>query len=299
MKYQAYQKTIVGSLLVILSFASFAQAPSMYPPQFNPSMMQNPYTMPGAVPPTMPPRAPQAYGYSAPYYQQMPVPQGYAPSNNQRVQQAPIGAQKPFREFSGYLGIAVDILPASLIAQLPEGATQGILVKEFAKDSPASRDLKPFDVIVKYGDTPLKHPAQFIKLVREDEPSKKVLLKVVRKGDVIEVNVTIGAQKTPNPKDFNGLAIKQLGKNKYEALIRFVGNNGNKQRRSYRGTREEIFEQAINAQDLPQAERQQLLYATRPRQGGSNKGGFGSFFPFGGKNESGKDWMNPSRFFKW
>ena len=280
-----YSKSITGGILMALTSISFAQGPLPYPPVYNPNVqnyywqnpyqqnqalqnrtLQNPYAMPGTMQPAMP---------------------------------AQTVAKNPFREFSGYLGIAVDLLPASLIAQLPTGATQGVLVKEFANDSPASRDLQVFDVIVKYGDTPLKHPAQFIKLVRENEPNEKVLLKVVRKGEVLDVTVSIGAQKTPDPKDFNGLAIKQLGKNKYEALIRFVGNNGNKQRRSYRGTREEIFEQAINAQDLPQAEREQLLYATRPRQGSSNNGGFGSFFPFGGKNESGKDWMNPSRFFKW
>ena len=181
---------------------------------------------------------------------------------------------------------------------MPSGITQGVLVKEFAPDSPAiNSELKPYDIIYAYGNTKINHPTQLIKLVRNDEPGKTVTLKIIHQGQQKDIQITLGSQKTPNPKEFNGLAIKQIGKNTYNALVRFVGVNGNKQMRSYKGTREEIYEQALNATDLPQSERQQLLFATRPRNGNS-KSGFGSFFPFG-KNESGKDWMNPSRFFKW
>lgn len=205
--------------------------------------------------------------------------------------------QKPFREFSGYLGVVVDVLSPSVKAQLPDGLTQGVMVKELSPDSPATNALQAFDVMVSYDGTALHHPAQFIKLVREDEPTKKVIIKVVRQGQIIDVPVTLGSQKTPNPKEFNGLAIKQNGKDKYRAILRFIGPNGNKQVRTYEGNREEIFQQALNATDLPQAERQQLLYATRPRQK-QNNSGFGSFFPFGGNNES-TEWMNPRKYFKW
>lgn len=227
------------------------------------------------------------------------VPQQIQPQTQQAPQQlSQQKVEKSFREFSGYLGIATDILPSSVAAQLPEGLTQGILIKEFSSDSPANTsDLKPFDVLVAYGNTKINHPAQFIKLVRDDSPGNKVTLQVVRKGQVLDLPITVGSQQTPNPKEFNGLAIVQAGKNTYTASIRFIGKNGNKQIRLYKGTREDIFQQALQAQDLPPAERQQLLFATRPRK--SSNSGFGSFFPFGGTNESGKDWMNPSRFFNW
>ena len=266
----------------LLTSLSFAQAP-VFPPS------QVPLSMPAQ---TFTPSYSQAP--HNPYPQMMP-PQAVAP--RAAVNQL----QQPANEFSGYLGIVIDVLPSSVLAQLPQGVTQGILVKSFASDSPAiNSDLKPYDVIFSYDNTRLNHPTQFIKLVRNDKPGRTVTFKVIRKGQILEIPVTLGSQKTPSAKEFNGLAIKQLGKNKYEALIRYIGVNGNKQMRSYKGTRQEIFEQAINARDLPEAERQQLLYATRPRKGNSNSNsGFGSFFPFGGKNESGKDWMNPGRFFKW
>ncbi len=230
-------------------------------------------------------------------------PNSYGQMNQQpqqRMQQLQAQPQKPVREFSGYLGILLDILPSAVNAQIPPGVKQGVLIKGFSTDSPAATsELKPYDVMFAYDNTKLNHPAQFIKIVRDDQPGREVKIKVVRKGEILEIPVVIGSQQTPNPKEFNGLAIKQIGKDKYRAIIRFVGPNGNKQVRSYEGNREEIFEQAQIAQDLPQAERQQLLYATRPRNNNKSNNGFGNFFPFGGNNNSGGNWMNPRKFFNW
>ncbi len=233
---------------------------------------------------------------NAPVYP--PMPQNPVQQMNQATSMGSAHADeqaKPFREFSGYLGVAVDLLPASVAAQLPEGLNQGVLVKELAENSPAANALKPFDVMIAYGQTPLHHPAQFIKLVRDDEPTENVIIKVVRKGQTMDVPVTIGSQKTPNPKEYNGLAINQIGENKFRALVRFVGPNGNKQMRTYEGTRDEIFQQAQNANDIPPNERQQLLYSTQPLP---NNNGFNSFFPFGGNNQN-TEWMNPRKYFKW
>jgi len=273
---QLLLKSITSFALSTFVLACFAQTP-----QFPPAYPQ-----------------PQVYAYPNANYGQAPV----YPQNPQMMPTMPNQAMvkplsKPRREFSGYLGIATDILPSSVAAQLPDGVTQGILIKEFAPDSPAhNSELKPYDVLVAYGNTKINHPAQFVKLVRNDTPGNKVIFKVVRKGKLLDIPVTIGSQKTPDPKEFNGLAIVQTGKNTYRATIRYIGPSGNKQIRVFKGTREELFDQAQQAFDLPPAERQQLLFATRPRN--NSNSGFGSFFPFG-KNESGKDWMNPRRFFKW
>ena len=276
-------------LAVVTLNTGFTQTPVFPPMNPFPNGQVPRYPMPMG-------QIPGQYPYPTNQPRQMPYPQAYP--QPQMPPAAQPRAKPPYREFSGYLGIITDVIPASAKAQLPDGISQGILAKQFAPDSPAvSSDLKPYDVIVAYDNTPLSHPAQFIKLVRKDKPGRTVNLKVVRKGKILDVPVTLGSQKTPDPETYNGLAIKQLGKNKYEALLRFIGPDGNKQMRSYKGTRQEIFEQALEAYDLPPAEREQLLFATQPRKGG-NKSGFGSFFPFG-KNESGKDWMNPGRFFKW
>lgn len=279
-------KAIFPLIMLLPAFVSFAQSP-IYPP-LQPTYPQAAQQMPVN---------PMAYPRMAP----MQGRQGYA----QLPQQAQAASRQkppaPANEYSGYLGIVLDIIPSSVAAQLPQGTSQsqGVLVKKFAENSPAeTSDLKPFDVILSYNGVGLNHPSQFIKLVRNDKPGKVAILKVVRKGGVLDIPITLGAQKTPNPQEFNGLAIKSLGNDKYQASIRFIGPNGNKQVRNYEGNRQELYKQAINARDLPPAEREQLLYAIRPKQGKS-KGGFGSFLPFGGKNESGKDWMNPGRFFNW
>lgn len=237
--------------------------------------------------------------YANPYGQMGQQPPAYDPQAQLQQQGQQAQVQKPAREFSGFLGIVLDILPEAVSAQLPAGVKQGVLIKEFSPNAPAATsELKPYDVMFAYGDTKLNHPAQFIKIVREDQPGREVIIKVVRKGEILEIPVVIGSQETPNPQEFNGLAIKQIGKDKYRAIVKFVGPSGNKQVRTYEGNRQEIFEQAQYAKDLPQAERQQLLYATRPRNNNSNNG-FGKFFPFGGNNNNNNNWMNPRKYFNW
>jgi len=232
-------------------------------------------------------------------YRQIPQPM-VTPRPQTAPAPLPPTTQTPINEFSGYLGIILDKVPSSVAAQLPKEASpgQGILIKDFAPDSPSeTSDLKPFDVIIEYQDVKLYHPSQFIKLVRNDKPGRQIKLKVVRKGEIMDIPVTLGAQKTPNPKEFNSVMVKSMGNNNYKASVRFIGPNGNKQFRSYEGTRDELLDQALNARDLPLDEREQLLRALRSQKGKSNTG-MGSFMPFG-TNESGKDWMNPGKYFKW
>jgi len=261
-------------------------------------MNRMPYT-PQPMHPAPYPKMPLYYTYPQQAYpsQRMPaqrIPQAM-PHNLPPQQQ--LSTKKPFKEYSGYLGLITDIVPSSVIAQLPDDITQGILFKGFSENSPASNsDLKPFDVVFAYNETKLNHPSQLIKLIRNDKPGRVAKLKVIRKGKVLEIPVTIGSQKTPNPKDINGLEIKQFGEDKFRAIIHFLGPNGNKQLRSFQGTREDIFDEVREASGLPQAEKQQLLYAMRPK---NNNSGFGSFMPFG--NNGSKDWkfMDPSKYFKW
>jgi membrane-associated protease RseP (regulator of RpoE activity) len=287
-----FNKTVLllslATLSAIITGTSSAQSP--YPPLPARAYMPPPpaYVQPGypVTPGQMPP-AVSAQPYGNPYLQAPRPPQSAMP------------AQKPFKAFSGYLGIVLDVVPSSVVAQLPKGSSQGILVKSFAPNSPAATsDLKPFDVMLAYNGTKLHHPEQFIKLVRDDVPGKHVTITVARQGKILDIPVTIGSQKTPNPKEFNGLAIKKIGEDNYQATIRFIGINGNKQVRSYQGNRQEIFDEVMQSQDLPPAERDQLLFATRPREGKSNNG-FGKFFPFGGGNKKSGNWMNPGKFFNW
>ena len=207
--------------------------------------------------------------------------------------------QKPVEnnKTAAYMGLGIDILSESVVAQMPAGAStgEGIIVTRFANDSPAKKSgLLVHDILLGYDQTKVVHPKQFIDLVRKDQPGRVVQLRVIRNGKVITHPVTLGMQnvpQTPNASGAlnarNGLVIKQLGKNLYQANIRFTDANGKKQLRQYKGTREQIYYQAMNARDLPEKDRQQVLYAA----GGPNKkqsnNNWGSFFPFGNKGNNG------------
>jgi hypothetical protein len=193
---------------------------------------------------------------------------------------------------AAYLGLGVDILPQSVSAQMPPGVStgEGIIVTRFADDSPAKKSgLAVYDILLSYDDTKLVHPKQFIDLVRKDKPGRVVKLKVLRNGKVVTHPVTLGMQEVPQQQNQpNGLAIKQLGNNLYQANIRFTDANGNQQLRQYKGTRQEIYNQALNARDLPPKDREQILYASGgPKKGQSNNNRWGSFFPFGNKKHGG------------
>ncbi|MEE9351984.1 MAG: PDZ domain-containing protein [Thiotrichaceae bacterium] len=206
---------------------------------------------------------------------------------------------------AGYLGIGLDVLPQSVVAQMPSGVStgEGILVTRFADDSPAKKSgLRAYDILLSYDATKLIHPKQFIMLVRNDQPGREVKLKVLRNGEVMNHSVTLGLQKIPQAA--NGLSIKQLGKKLYLASIRFTDASGKQQLREYKGTRQEIYYQAQNARDLPAKDKEQVMYAAGgPQQkksnnswgsfmpfgnsNGNNSNGFGSFMPFGGNNNNG------------
>lgn len=198
----------------------------------------------------------------------------------------PMQASPQTQAGPAYLGIGVDVLPQSVVAQLPSGVStgEGIIVTRFANDSPAKiSGLQVNDILLAYDGTKLLHPKQFIDLVHNDKPGREVTLKVLRNGKIISHTVTLGMQNIPTER--NGLVIKQLGKNDYLAIIHFTDANGKQQKREYRGTRQQIYYQAYQARDLPPKDREQILYAAGgPRH--KSKSGWGSMFPFGNNNSN-------------
>lgn len=191
----------------------------------------------------------------------------------------------PQGNYSAYIGMGVDLLPASVIAQMPKGIStgEGIMVTRFTEGSPAERsDIRAYDILLSYDKHKIIHPAQFITLVRNDKPGRTVQLTLVRNGQVITRAVTLASQKRPTIPD--GLSIKQMGENNYMATIRFKDAKGQQQLRQYKGTRQQIYYQALQATDLPQADKAQILYAAGGTEQAENKSFFESFTPFGSKN---------------
>jgi hypothetical protein len=224
----------------------------------------------------------------------------------------------------GYLGIGFDKIPAAIRAHLPTNTDkqQGLIVTRFADNSPAADDgMKVYDVLLNYDAKPIKKPEDFIQTIRNDKPGRIVKFTLLRQGQILTLPVTIGSQqkkktiikrtlpqaqypipaqiqrqagKAPPPDaNFNGLAIRKIGKDIYDASIGFIGQNGKPARRSYKGNRMQILQQIIQAKDLPPQTRQQLLFAVQPRRK-QNSGWAGMpKMPFGNNNG-----FNPNRFFK-
>lgn len=222
-----------------------------------------------------------------------------AATQNQSLKQITQQVNKPIQKqiksdkgIAAYMGLGINILPESIVAQMPAGAStgEGIIVTRFSNDSPAKKSgLIVHDILLSYDQIRIIHPKQFINLVRKDQPGRVVQLKVLRNGKVINHPVTLGMQQVPQIPD--GLMIKQLGKNLYQANIRFTDSNGKKQLRQYKGSREQIYYQALNARDLPEKDRQQVMYAA----GGPNKNkstnNWSSFFPFGNNKGNGRSFF--------
>ena len=191
----------------------------------------------------------------------------------------------------GYLGIGIDVLPNAVAAQMPTSvsAGQGIIVTRFAKNSPAEKNgLKVNDILLAYDDTKIVHPQQFINLIRDDKPGRDVKITLLRNSKIITQNITLGMQKiTPKsdiPANYTGLAIKKIGENTFDASIGVPTQNGGIQRRSFKGTRVQIFQQVSNATDLPAEQRNQLLFALQGGNQQNNNSSWNNMMPFGNNN---------------
>ncbi len=222
----------------------------------------------------------------------------------------------------GYLGIGFDTVPASIRAHLPNNISpnQGLIVTRFADKSSAADDgLKVYDVLLNYDGEPIIKPEDFLQKIRQDKPGRLVKFTIMRQGQILTVPVTMGAQKNkttvakmgskqipnlyqfpsvssaPNA-NFNGLAIRRIGQDTYDASIGFIAQNGKSQRRSYKGNRMQILQQIMQDRSLPLQAKQQLLFAVQPRQKPSNNWnnwGWMPNMPFGNGNN-----FNPNQFFK-
>ena len=217
----------------------------------------------------------------------------------------------------GYLGIGFDTVPASIRAHLPNNIStqQGLIITRFADKSSAADDgLKVYDILLNYDGEPIIKPEDFIQKIRQDKPGRVVKFTLMRQGQILTVPVTMGAQKNkktvakskqtqnsyqlPSVRsapdaNFNGLAIRKIGQDTYDASIGFIAQDGKPQRRSYKGNRMQILQQIMQDRSLPPQAKQQLLFAVQPRQKASNNWGWMPNMPFGNGNN-----FNPNQFFK-
>jgi hypothetical protein len=206
----------------------------------------------------------------------------------------PQDAQLKNSNVGAYLGIRSDVLPKELVAQMNEDIVvgQGILVTGFMPDSPAPKQgIQRYDILLKYDQTPLLHPKQFIQLIKHDKPGRKVKLTLSRKGKIMTLPVIMGSQNYPLNEDqldyqynlqvmgYDGIRIKQIRKNFYEATIRYLAPDGVVRRRTYRGWYGQVMQQVSASPDLSRVAKQSLMQAIKKHKDDED-GWFGDMMPF-------------------
>lgn len=102
---------------------------------------------------------------------------------------------KESRDF--YIGVPVEAPDEALRAHLDLPAGQGLVVKSVEPDSPAAKaGLKPFDILLSFGDKPLDDAKALVEQIRASD-GKTVTLKVLRSGKRTEVPITPERRKGP------------------------------------------------------------------------------------------------------
>ncbi|MDZ7292424.1 MAG: PDZ domain-containing protein [candidate division KSB1 bacterium] len=102
----------------------------------------------------------------------------------------------------GWLGVSVQELTPSLREAMKVGNRPGLLITSVVRNSPADdANLKEEDVILTFDGKTVEKADEFVKLVRDTSPDKKVKIKILRDGKEKELEVIIGARES-EPRSF-------------------------------------------------------------------------------------------------
>lgn len=100
----------------------------------------------------------------------------------------------------GYLGIVIQPLTRDLAKSFDIEETQGILVAQVSKDTPAEKaGLKAGDVIVSYQGQPVRDIGNFRNRVALTPPGSSETLEIIRDGKRRDIKVTIGKLGEDSP----------------------------------------------------------------------------------------------------
>jgi len=214
--------------------------------------------------------------------------------------------QLKYHNTAAYMGTRVDLLPPALAAQLPEDVLvgQGILVTGFTKDSPAEKaGIKAYDILLTYDRHALMHPKNFIDLIRNDQIGREVKLKLVRKGKIITIPVTLTSQQYDLDADqldyqyniqlkgYDGIQINQLSKNNFKAMIRYLAPDNVVKVRTFTGAYKKVLYDIQMAPDMSQIAKHDLTREITKRKDDED-GWFGKWIPFGDGNFSPSNMKN-------
>jgi serine protease Do len=97
-----------------------------------------------------------------------------------------------------YLGIGVAEIDAQRAKTLKLAEERGVEITRVEPDSPAEKaGLKAGDVVLEYNGQRVEGTEQFMRLVRETPPGRKVTLLISREGTTQTVTATIGRRRMP------------------------------------------------------------------------------------------------------
>ena len=122
------------------------------------------------------------------------------------------------RVVRGWLGVVIQDLTPDLAAGFGVKEDAGVLVAEVMKDGPgAGAGLRPGDIIVEFGGTPIKDVPDLQKRVAAIEPGKPAPLTVVRDRKNVTLSVKVGEQPSEEAlaaaegaDDILGLSVEPL-----------------------------------------------------------------------------------------
>lgn len=103
-----------------------------------------------------------------------------------------------------WLGVSVQELTPSLRDAMKVGNRPGLLITNVVDNSPADdANLREEDVLLAFDGKTVEKADDFVRLVRNTPPDKKVKIKILRDGEEREIEVTLEARKTASsPRAF-------------------------------------------------------------------------------------------------
>jgi S1-C subfamily serine protease len=104
----------------------------------------------------------------------------------------------------GWLGVSVQELTPSLRDAMKVGNRPGLLITNVVENSPAEdAGLRDEDVLLSFDGKTVEKADDFVRLVRNTPPDKKVKIKILRDGEEREFEATLEARKTStSPRAF-------------------------------------------------------------------------------------------------
>ncbi len=110
-------------------------------------------------------------------------------------QSAPRARAVVARGAGGYLGIGVAEIDDERAKAMKLKEDYGVIVMNVGEDTPAAKaGLKPSDVILEFNQQRVEGVEQFMRLVRETPPHRKVTLQILRNGATLRLDATLAAR---------------------------------------------------------------------------------------------------------